>query len=366
MGIYDLIREMGHEQVVFAQDKASGLRAIIAIHDTTLGPALGGTRMWSYASDEDAVVDVLRLSRGMTYKAACAGLSLGGGKAVIIGDAKKIKSEALFRAFGRYVQALGGRYITAEDVNINPNDMDIVALETRYVTGLNNAGGSGDPSPVTALGTFHGIRAAVKHKLRKDDLAGLKVAVQGVGAVGRHLTEYLVEAGAKVVVADIDDARVAKLAEKTGAKTASAREIHALDVDVFAPCALGAVLNDETIRELKATIVAGAANNQLANEDRHGAMLRERGVLYAPDYVINAGGLINVYHELKGYNAEAAKKQATNIYGTLLEIFAEADRQNVPTHRASGEVAERRIQAVRNAVSLRHTYDNQAWLGRDR
>jgi leucine dehydrogenase len=365
MGIFDRIGEMGHEQVVFTHDKASGLKAIIAVHDTTLGPALGGCRMWNYESDEAALTDVLRLSRGMTYKAAVAGLSLGGGKAVIIGDAKRIKSEALFRAFGRFVNTLGGRYITAEDVNINTTDMDYVATETRYVSGLNTGGGSGDPSPVTAFGVFHGIRASVRHKLKKDSLSGLRVAVQGVGAVGMYLCGYLHEAGVKLTVADIDEAKVQRMVDSFGAKVAHVSDIHTADVDVYAPCALGAILNDETIPRLKAGIVAGGANNQLASEEKHGKMLLERHVLYAPDYVINAGGLINVFHELKGYNADAAKRQAANIYGTLLEVFAESDRQNAPTHKASDAVAERRINAMRSAVALRNTYDNAPWLRRD-
>lgn len=364
MGIWDQIGEMGHEQVVFSHCRTTGLKAIIGIHDTTLGPALGGTRMWNYSSDEEALTDVLRLSRGMTYKAAAAGLPLGGGKAVIIGDPKKIKSEALFRAFGRFVNSLGGRYITAEDVNINTHDMDYVSLETRFVSGLSNQHGSGDPSPVTAMGVFHGIRASVKHKLKKDSLAGLRVAVQGCGAVGMYLCQYLHEAGAKLVVSDIDDAKVQKMVDKYGAKAVHVSEIHATDVDVYAPCALGAGLNDETIPRIKAQVVAGGANNQLASEERHGAMVKERGILYAPDYVINAGGLINVYHELKGYNAEAAKKQASNIYNSLLEIYAEADKQNIPTHKASNSVAERRIAAVKGAAQIRNSYVNQPWLNR--
>lgn len=364
MGIFDIIGDMGHEQVVFAHDKATGLKAIIAIHDTTLGPALGGCRFWNYENDEAALTDVLRLSRGMTYKAAVAGLSLGGGKAVILGDAKKLKSEALFRAFGRFVNGLSGRYITAEDVNINPKDMDFVAMETRYVSGLNAAGGSGDPSPITALGVFHGIRASVKHKLKKDDLKGIRVAVQGVGAVGKYLCGYLKDAGASLIIADIDDKRVQEIAAKTGAQTAGVRDIHMADVDVFAPCALGAILNIETIPQIKAPIIAGGANNQLAVEGRDGMMLQEKGILYAPDYVINAGGLINVFHELKGFNAEAARSQAAGIYDTLLQIYEEADRESILSYQASNRIAERRIEATRNAVALRHTYDNQVWLRR--
>ena len=359
MGIFDVIGEMGHEQVVFCHDQATGLKAIIAIHDTTLGPALGGTRMWDYVSDEEALTDVLRLSRGMTYKAAAAGLALGGGKAVIIGDAKKIKSEGLFRAFGRFVGTLGGRYITAEDVNINTADMGLVSLETRYVTGLE--GRSGDPSPVTAYGVFSGIRAAVKHKLNKDSVAGLKVAVQGCGAVGRYLCGYLHEAGAKLVVADIDDVKVHAMVDLYGAKVESVKAIHAAAVDVFAPCALGAGLNDDTIPTIKATIVAGGANNQLKVEDRHGNMVREKGILYAPDYVINAGGLINVFQELKGYDADAAKRKATGIYDSLLAIFSEADKERIPTQKASDRLVERRLKSARAAVPLRNTLENQTW-----
>lgn len=352
--IFDLIQEMGHEQVVFAQDKTTGLKAIIAIHDTTLGPALGGCRFWNYSSDEEALFDVLRLSRGMTYKAAVAGLALGGGKAVIIGNAQQLRSEALFRGFGRFVDSLGGRYITAEDVNTSVRDMEHVALETRHVTGL--SGGSGDPSPVTAFGVFHGIRASVKHRLGKDDLKGIRVAVQGCGAVGSYLCSYLHEAGARLVVADIDEQRVRKLVDKYGAQTSTPQTIHAADVDVFSPCALGAGLNDETIPQIKAPIIAGGANNQLRDEDRHGEMLRERNLVYAPDYVINAGGVINVYHELRGYNADAAKSQASHIYHTLLEIYADSAKTGLPTYKAANRLAERRLQSMRNMSAISRSF----------
>jgi leucine dehydrogenase len=352
--IFELIKEMGHEQVVFNQDRASGLKAIIAVHDTTLGPALGGTRFWNYASDEEALIDVLRLSRGMTYKAAVAGLALGGGKAVIIGNPKELRSEALFRAYGRFVESLGGRYITAEDVNCSVTDMEYVAMETRHVTGL--SGGSGDPSPVTAFGVFHGIRASVKQRLGKESLAGIRVAVQGCGAVGTYLCGYLHEAGAKLVVSDIDESKVRKVVEKFGATVVAPQETHAADVDVFSPCALGAGLNDETIPHIKATIVAGGANNQLRDEDRHGEMIRARKILYAPDFVINAGGVINVYHELRGYHADAAKRQASNIYQTLLEIYAESERMSLPTYKAANRIAEKRIQAVRSIGSIRSKF----------
>ena len=360
-GIFDLVESMGHEQVVFCHDKATGLKAIIGIHDTTLGPALGGTRLWDYASDEDALVDVLRLSRGMTYKAACAGLNLGGGKAVIIGDAKKIKSEAMFRAFGRFVNSLGGRYITAEDVNINVNDMEQVAAETQFVTGISSRpGGSGDPSPVTAWGVYSGLRAAVKHRLGKDSLAGLKVSVQGIGAVGKYLCGYLAKDGVKLVVTDVDQSRIDYAVKEFGAVAVRDTDIYSADVDVFAPCALGAILNDETIPMLKAKVVAGGANNQL-KEERHGTALVERGILYAPDYVINAGGLINVYNELIGYNGEVARKQAGNIYHTLASVFADAEKRGIPTGKASDLYAERRITSVRGVAALRNTITNQPW-----
>lgn len=341
MSVFSNSSFKGHEQVVFCHDEETDLKAIIAIHDTTLGPALGGCRFWNYASDEEALHDVLRLSRGMTYKAAVTGLHLGGGKAVILGDPNQLKSESLFRAFGRFVDSLGGRYITAEDVNMSVEDIGYIGEETSHVTGV--AGGSGDPSPITALGVFVGIKSAVKYKLNKDNLQGIKVAVQGIGHVGSYLCQYLNEEGAELFVHDINQKRVDDVVKKYGAKSVSGDKIHSADVDVYAPCALGATLNDNTIPEIKAPIIAGAANNQLQDETVHGNQLKERGILYAPDYVINAGGLINVYHELKGYNAIKARKQTENIYNTLLRIFEEADRENISTHQASARMAEKRI-----------------------
>jgi len=363
MAIFERLNTMGHEQVVFCQDAATGLKAIIAIHDTTLGPALGGCRMWNYASDEEALEDVLRLSRGMTYKAAVSGLSLGGGKSVIIGDPMKLKNEAFFRTFGRFINSLGGRYITAEDVNIRVKDMEQVALETPYVTGITSRqGGSGDPSPVTAWGVFHGIRASVKHQLGKDSLRDLTVAVQGCGAVGSFLVEYLVKEGAKVFVSDIDNSRVRKLVDRLGVEAVDNAAAHTLPVDVFAPCALGGILNDKLIPELKTKIVAGAANNQLLDEVSHGAMLKERNILYAPDYVINAGGLINVYQELQGYDRAAATDRAAGIYDTLIDIFQEADETGITTIQASNRVAEKRIKGVQAMKDLRNSFDNQRWI----
>jgi leucine dehydrogenase len=365
MNPFALQTEMGHEQVVFCHDKSTGLKAIIAIHDTTLGPALGGTRLWDYANEHDAIFDVLRLSRGMTYKAACAGLNLGGGKAVIIGDAKKIKSEALFRAFGRFVESLGGRYITAEDVNVNVSDMESCASETNYVTGISSRpGGSGDPSPVTAWGVYHGIRAAVKHRLGKESLKGLKIGVQGTGAVGRYLCGYLADEGVELIISDIDPTKAQAIADKYKAKVVQGNEIFKADVDVFAPCALGAIINDETLPMLKCAVIAGGANNQLLDENKHGKILRDKKILYAPDYVINAGGLINVCSELSGYHAERAKNQAANIYNTLLQVFDIADKQQISTHAASNALAEKRIASVKAVSGFKHTYDNQSWIRR--
>lgn len=362
MTLFENLNSMGHEQVVFCHDKATGLKAIIAIHDTTLGPALGGCRMWDYKSEEEALRDVLRLSRGMTYKNAVSGLNLGGGKAVIIGDPKKLKSEAFFRTFGRFVNSLGGRYITAEDVNIRVSDIEQVGLETDFVAGINSrAGGSGDPSPVTAWGVYQGIRSSVSYKLGRDSLKGIRIAVQGVGAVGAHLIEHLAAEGAKVYAADIDQDKVSDVVKRFGAEAVALDRIHKLDVDVFAPCALGGFLDDRVIPELNAPIVAGAANNQLLDEEIHGNLLRERGILYAPDYVINAGGVINVYQELAGYNAVVAKERAAKIYDTLTNVFKEADAKGITTNQASGIIAEERIKAVRSMRPLHNTISNQKW-----
>ena len=362
MTVLSNMTSMGHEEVLFCSDNATGLKAIIAIHDTTLGPALGGCRFWDYKSEDEALEDVLRLSRGMTYKAAVSGLNLGGGKAVIIGDPKKLKSESFFRTFGRFVDSLNGRYITAEDVNMSVRDIEWIGAETRYITGISS--GSGDPSPITALGVFSGIRASVKHKLGKDSLRGIKVAIQGVGSVGSHLCALLNDAGASLYITDIDKERVKDIAEEYRANIANSDEIHALDVDVYSPCALGATLNDQTIPEIKAPIISGGANNQLQDEGRHGGMLKERNILYSPDYVINAGGLINVYHEIKGYDEKAARKQATGIYDTLLDIYREADAENIPTHLASDRIAEKRLASAGAMKDLRNTIDNQLWYKR--
>lgn len=329
-----------HQQVVFGCDPASGLRCIVAIHNTVRGPALGGCRMWDYDSDGEALADVLRLSRGMTYKSAVAGLPFGGGKAVIIGDPRTVKSEALLGAFGRFIDTLGGRYITAEDVGTTVNDMDIVRKETRFARGF--ADGSGNPSPATAFGVFTAIRAAVEHRAGDDDLSGLRIAVQGLGNVGYRLCAYLAEAGAGLTVTDIRDQAVRQAVMEFDAEAVEPDRIYDADVDVFAPCALGAVIDDGTIARLRATIVAGAANNQLA-ETRHGAELDRRGILYAPDYVANAGGLIDVAHEGPGYSEEKVLEQVAGIGATLKHIFARADAESLPPSTVADRLAEERL-----------------------
>ncbi|MBU2924464.1 Glu/Leu/Phe/Val dehydrogenase [Colwellia sp. 4_MG-2023] len=340
MAFFDLADFDNHEQVVFCSDDNSGLKAIIAIHNTNLGPAIGGCRMWDYANDEEALVDVLRLSKGMTYKNAMAGLKMGGGKSVIIGDAKSLKSEALFKAFGEALNRLNGRYLSAEDVNITTKDIAMTNTVTPFVTGTE--GKSGNPSPFTALGTFLGIKACVKHKFNRDDLNGLKVAVQGLGSVGYGLCEHLHQAGAKLIVTDINQDALNKAASELDATVVSLTEIYDQDVDVYAPCALGASINDDTIKRIKAKIIAGCANNQLA-EPRHDQALVDHGILYAPDYVINAGGIINVSFE-ENYSIERATKKVEEIYSTLLDVFNKADKQNKPTGLIADEMAREIIK----------------------
>lgn len=346
--IFEELEKKGHEQVIFCADEVTGLRAIIAVHDTTLGPALGGTRMWRYEDEAAALRDVLRLSRGMTYKSAAAGLNLGGGKAVLIGDSKTQKNEMLFRAYGRYIQGLGGRYITAEDVGTSVQDMEWVRMETDYVVGISRAlGGSGDPSPYTALGVYVGTKAALKWISGNESLAGRTVAVQGVGHVGYHLVKHLTKDGAKVFVSDIDNDNLTRVTgEFRGVEVVSPEQIYSVPCDVFAPCALGAVVNDDTIERFRCSVVAGCANNVLADEDKHSAELERRGILYAPDYVINAGGLINVASELQGYNNERAVAQVQNIYTIISQILQISRDENMSTLKAANRLAERRIDAI--------------------
>lgn len=332
-----------HEAVVFHADAATGLRAIIAIHNTARGPSVGGCRMWPYGSEEEAVTDALRLSRGMSYKSALAGLPFGGGKSVIIGDPSTDKSEALWQAMGRFVESLGGQYIIAEDVGTSPADMEIVRQETTHVAGIAE-GGSGDPSPATAWGVFVGIKAAVHAKLGRDDLKGIGVAVQGLGHVGYELCQMLAAAGVVLYVADLDRTQLAKAGKEFGATIVDPNAVYDLDVDVFAPCALGAVINDDTIPRLRASIIAGSANNQLA-EPRHGVALTKAGILYAPDYAINAGGIINIANEGPDYSREHAFGQVARIYDTLLEIFAYAQSGGIATDVAAGRLAAQRLKS---------------------
>ncbi|MGI6642722.1 MAG: Glu/Leu/Phe/Val dehydrogenase dimerization domain-containing protein [Bacillota bacterium] len=342
MEVFQLMETYGHEQVLFNYDRVSGLKAIIAIHDTTLGPALGGTRMWPYKTEEEALIDVLRLSRGMTYKNSAMGLNIGGGKAVIIGDPKKDKSEELFRAFGRFVESLGGRYITAEDVGTTTEDMDVIRAETAHVCGLADV--SGNPSPVTAFGVFRAMTACVKTVFGRDDFVGRSVAIQGVGTVGSVLAERLLGAGARVVVTDIDSEKVRKAMEM-GAQAVPPDAIYDTDCDIFAPCALGASINDHTISRFKVKIVCGAANNQLS-EPRHGKALADKGILYAPDFIANGGGVINVASEIlgAGYDREKALSRVSKIYDILLQVFQLAEKNGVDTATAADMYAEARLQ----------------------
>ncbi len=348
MGYFEHIAGKGHEQVVLCHDKTTGLRAVIAIHSTVLGPALGGCRMWPFETEEEAVEDALRLSRGMTYKNAAAGLNIGGGKAVIIGDSRKDKSEALFRAFGQYVESLGGRYITAEDVGTCVEDMEAIKMETSYVTGLSKEeGGAGDPSPYTALGVFEGIKASIRHKLQKDDLKGIKIAVQGCGHVAYYLCEYLHEAGAELIVTDIYQDKVDKIVNAFNATAVKPEDIYKVEADIFSPCALGSIINDETIPQMQFKIIAGAANNQLRDEEKHSSILVEKGILYAPDYIINAGGVVDVYFEaIHEYMESKVIKKVKEIYDTIAEVYTIAEKENITTSKAAERLAERRIEKI--------------------
>lgn len=351
MEIFKYMEKYDYEQLVFCQDKTSGLKAIIAIHDTTIGPALGGTRMWTYASEEDAIEDALRLARGMTYKNAAAGLNLGGGKTVIIGDPLKDKNEEMFRALGRFVQGLNGRYITAEDVGTTVADMDLIHEETNYVTGISPAfGSSGNPSPVTAYGVFVGMKAAAKEAFGSDHLEGKRIAVQGLGNVAYTLCKYLHEAGAQLIVTDINESAVNRVVEDFGATAVDPSDIYAQDVDIFAPCALGAIINDETIPQLRAKVIAGSANNQL-KDSRHGDIIHNEGIIYAPDYVINAGGVINVADELYGYNRDRAMKRVEGIYDNIAKVIDIAKRDGIPTYLAANRLAEERIEKMAKSRS---------------
>jgi len=338
MGQYD------HEQLLFCNDNSTGLKAIIAVHNTVLGPALGGTRMWMYSNEQEALADVLRLSRGMTYKNSISGLNLGGGKAVIIGDSHTMKSEALFRRFGKFVNSLAGKYITAEDVGVSPIDMTWVNMETPHVVGL--PGKSGDPSPVTAHGVYVGMKACAKQQFGSDSLAGKKVAVQGVGHVGEYLVRSLTKEGAQVFISDIYEPTLKRVAQETGATVVGLDEIYDIDMDIYAPCALGATVNDDTLSRLKCSIIAGAANNQLKQEDIHGRLVMEKGIIYAPDFALNAGGVINCYSEVKGLSAEWAMSKAEEIYATIGNIVRRSADESIPTYRIANKMAEERIESI--------------------
>lgn len=346
MSIFEQMAKDGHEQVIFCYDRGSGLRAIIAIHDTTLGPALGGCRMLPYATESEAVTDALRLSKGMTYKCAATGVNHGGGKAVIWGDPQQDKSEELFRALGRYMQTLGGRYYTGTDMGTEKEDFVYSRMESRYIVGLpEEHGGSGNSAIITAYGVWRGMKAAALEVFGNDSLTGRHVAIQGLGKVGYHLVERLVEEGARLTVTDVSPENVRRVAQAFDVEVVDPDAIYGVPCDIFAPCAVGAVLNDETIPRLNCRIVAGSANNQLA-EPRHGAALFGRAILYCPDYVINAGGLIQVADELMGYDRDRAFQKASTIYEMLRRIFAISAEEQIPTSQAADRHAERRIASI--------------------
>lgn len=333
-----------HEQIVFCNDEETGLKAIIGIHNTVLGPALGGTRMWQYESEWDALNDVLRLSRGMTFKSAITGLNLGGGKAVIIGNAKTQKTPELMKKFGEFVHSLGGKYITAEDVGMATSDMDLVRSVTPFVTGISESlGGAGNPSPITAYGVFMGMKAAAKYTYGSDVLEDKVIFVEGIGNVGEALVEHLTNEGAKVFIADISQERLETVRDKYGAIIYGGKNLYAEEMDIYAPCALGATINDVTIQQFKAKIIAGAANNQLASEIKHAELLKEKGIVYAPDFLINAGGIINVYAELENYGRKEIMRKTENIYNTTLEILHHAELNGISTHQAAFDIAQARI-----------------------
>ena len=355
MNKFAYMEKYGYEQLVYLHDRHSGLKGFICIHNTTLGPALGGTRIWEYADEEEAVLDVMRLARGMTKKAACAGLNLGGGKAVLIGNSKSLRKdtvrrEAFWRAFGRYVDSLGGRFITAEDVGTSPDDMAFVRMETDSVVGLPTT--SGDPSPFTAYGVLKGIKACLKESMGTSKLEGIRVAVEGVGHVGAALCDLLHEEGAVSTICDLDEEATKAVAEKTGAKIVNPKDIYDVDCDVYAPCAMGASLNDATLSRLKAKIIAGSANNQLEDSQIHGQRVHDMGLIYAPDYVINAGGLINVYQERIGYSKSAAIMEIDRIYDRVREIIRDSIDSNTPSYLVADRMAERRIEMMRNINSI--------------
>ena len=345
--IFDALKNMGHEQIMCFNDEATGLKGVIGIHNTTLGPALGGTRVWKYNNEQEAINDVLRLSRGMTFKSAISGINLGGGKAVIIDHAGAKKDEAFWRRYGKFVNNLGGKYITAEDVGTNTQFMEWVSMETKHVAGKPDyLGGGGDPSPVTAYGVYLGMKAGQKKLTGSDSLSGLKISVQGVGNVGQYLVDHLVKEGAKVFISDINTANIDKVVNKHKVEVVAPENIYNLDVDIYAPCALGATLNDDTLPVLKCSVIAGAANNQLLDEKKHGDWLAEKGIVYAPDFLINAGGVINCYAEVHGYNEARAFGDTETIYNQTLKVLDKAMSQKRNVQEVAIEIAMERINAV--------------------
>ena len=348
----EYMKRYDYEQLVFCNDNVAGLKAIIAVHDTTLGPSLGGIRMWPYKSEEEAILDALRLARAMTYKASAAGLNLGGGKAVIIGDPAKDKSAGLFRSLGRFIESLNGRYISTEDVGTTVQDMQDISSETSHVTGLPLSwGGSGDPSPMTGFGIYQGMKACARAVFGSESLSGRTVAIQGFGKVGSYLAGYLRDEGVNMVVAEVNQTAAQRARDEFGASLVSPDEIYDVECDVFAPCALGATLNKKTIPRLKCPVVAGGANNQL-EEDEDGDRLQQRGILHAPDYVLNAGGIINLSLELTGYNPELARTQVAEIYQRIEGIIALARSEQISTDRVADKLAQDRIDQAKRARQL--------------
>ena len=347
--VFDKVAQDKHEQIVYCYDQATGLKAIIAIHSTVLGPALGGMRIWDYAHEDEALTDVLRLAKGMTYKAALANLKVGGGKAVIIGNVNQIKTEALLKKYGQFVDSLHGQYITAPDVNTNIHDMAAIAQGTQHVLSLPSAlGGSDDPSPFTAYGTYLGIKAAVKKVYGTDRLQGKKIGVEGVGKVGTHLINRLCKEEAQVYVTDVVQEKLVAIAQAHPVHIVQPDAFYDLPLDVYAPCALGATLNDATIARLQCKIIAGTANNQLEDEQRHGQLLFEQGIIYAPDFLVNAGGLINVYTDkYYTYSPELAYQHTERIYDTCLEVLKRSEEEHIPTSVVAEQLAEARIQDAR-------------------
>ena len=345
--IFDQIEEMGHEQVMFFNDNETGLKGIIGIHNTTLGPALGGTRVWRYENEQSAINDVLRLSRGMTFKSSIIGINLGGGKAVIIDNPKAKKDEPFWRRYGKFVENLGGKYLTAEDVGTSTQFMEYISMETSHVMGKPfYLGGSGDPSPVTAYGVYLGIKASQKKLTGSDSLEGKKIMVQGVGHVGQYLIELLAKENAEILIADINEANLKNVTSKFKATVIGVNDVYVTDMDIYAPCALGATVNDTTIEKLKCSIIAGAANNQLQDEFIHGRRLKEKGILYAPDFLINAGGVVNCYTEIDGYNKERTYSITENIYKQTIDIFNTAENSEKGTQEVALEIAMERINSI--------------------